>query len=132
MTREQMFAKEYAKELLAIAFEDLKAAEALGKIAGLRVENTFLLGQQALEKGLKAVLCWAGKPVPFVHEIGILVAKLENIGQEPPFGYDLNSLSEFATIRRYLEGKETYSLAEIQEVLRQIRVALEWCRFQIK
>lgn len=132
MTKEQVFSKEYAKELLSIAHQDLASAKALAKANGLRVENVFLLAQQGLEKALKAVLCWNSKPVPFVHEIGILVAKLENIGRSPPFGYDLNSLSEFATIRRYLEGREAFTDSEVQALLAQVEGAIEWCSQQIK
>lgn len=131
MGKEQVFAKEYAKELLSIAQQDLQSAIALAAAQGIRIENVFLLAQQALEKALKAVLCWNKQPVPFVHEIGILVAKLENIEKPPPFGYDLNSLSEYATIRRYLEGKETFSEDEVQEILSQITDAVNWCQKQI-
>ena len=131
MGKEQVFAKEYAKELLSIAQQDLQSAIALAAAQGIRIENVFLLAQQALEKALKAVLCWNNQPVPFVHEIGILVAKLENIEKPPPFGYDLNSLSEYATIRRYLEGKETFSEDEVQEILSQITDAVNWCQKQI-
>ena len=131
MGKDQVFAKEYAKELLSIAEQDLKSAIALAAAQGIRIENVFLLAQQALEKALKAVLCWNNQPVPFVHEIGILVAKLENIEKPPPFGYDLNSLSEYATIRRYLEGKETFSDDEVQEILSQITDAVNWCQKQI-
>ena len=131
MTRQSKFAKSYAHELVKIAFQDLESAEFLAKQPGLRVENVFLLAQQALEKGLKAVLCWADQPIPFLHDIGVLVAKLDGIGIVAPFGFDLNSLSEFATIRRYLEGKETWSPSEIVDVLAQVSGACAWCQAQI-
>ena len=131
MTKGQKFTKEYAKELIKIAWQDLEAAKVLAQHSVSRVENVFLLAQQALEKALKSVLCWNGANVPFVHEIGILVSKLENIDKTPPFGYDLNALSEFATIRRYLEGHETYENREIQEILAKVEQAIGWCQSHI-
>ncbi len=131
MTKQAIFAKVYAHELLRIAFQDLDSADYLSKQPNLRVENVFLLAQQALEKSLKSVLCWKEQPIPFLHEIGMLVVKLEALGIAVPFGYDLNSLSEFATIRRYLEGKESWSQPEIQNILTQVRAACEWCKTQV-
>lgn len=132
MTKEGKFAKDYAHELMRIAFQDLASAQFLSGQHQVRVENVFLLAQQALEKALKAVLCWQGQPIPFLHEIGVLVSKIESVGLSPPFAYSLNGLSEFATIRRYLEGKETWSDAEIHGVLAEVKTACEWCQQQIQ
>lgn len=131
MTKQGKFAKEYAKELLNIGLQDLQSAQFLAQQKGLRVENVFLLAQQALEKGLKAVLCWHEVPIPFVHEIGVLVAKIEALNIVVPFGFDLNSLSEFATVRRYFEGKEDWSTEEVKLVLTQVESAMTWCRSKI-
>lgn len=131
MTKQGKFAKSYAKELLNIGLQDLQSAQFLAQQKGLRVENVFLLAQQALEKGLKAVLCWREAPIPFVHEIGVLVAKIEALNIVVPFGYDLNSLSEFATVRRYFEGKEDWSTEEVKQVLTQVESAMTWCQSKI-
>jgi HEPN domain-containing protein len=82
-----------------------------------------LLAQQSLEKALKSVLCWHEKPVPFVYEIGVLVALASQV-TTVPFGYELNELSEFATIRRYHEGIEEFSKEEIEIVLDRVWLAL--------
>lgn len=132
MTKQGKFAKAYAHELIRIAGQDLESAKFLANQPGLRVENVFLLAQQALEKALKAVLCWKEQPVPFVHDIGVLVAKIEALGISVPFGYDLNSLSEFATVRRYIEGKETWTLEETSGVIAEIDKACLWCQSQIQ
>ncbi len=132
MTKEQLFSPKYASELMKIAHGDLESAKALGQVPNTRVENVYYLGQQALEKALKAVLCAKGNPVPFVHDIGILVTKLEAKGIDAPFGYDLNSLSEYATIRRYIDGSEEYSKKEIEAVLAAVEQAVQWCAMQIK
>jgi HEPN domain-containing protein len=131
MTKQGKFEQRYAQELLRIANQDLESARFLVGQSRPRVENIFLLAQQGLEKALKGVLCWKNQPIPFVHEIGILVTKIESLGLSPPFGYQLNGLSEFATIRRYLEGQETWAPEEIAEVLTQVSQAIDWCHQQI-
>jgi HEPN domain-containing protein len=132
MSKSGIFSKEYAHELMSIAYQDLASADFLAQQQGVRVENVFLLAQQSLEKALKAVLCWHNQPIPFIHEIGILVTKLEAVNVFAPFGYDLNSLSEFATIRRYLEGKESWDHSEILGILEQVRAAVQWSRDQLQ
>ena len=128
MTKSQKFKKEYAHELMLVAVSDLDTARTLSNAKLKRVENIFLFVQQALEKALKAVLCWYEQPVPLIHDIGILTTKIENLGHMAPFGYDFNSLSEYATIRRYLEGKESFDTEEIDEIINQVDVALKWCQ----
>jgi len=130
MVKEQKFEKKYAVELISIALQDLEAAKILAAGNVSRIENVFLLAQQALEKSLKAVLCAHEAPVPFVHDIGVLVATIRPIA-EPPFGYKLNQLSEYATIRRYVEGHETFSSQELHEVLHQIELACNWCSKEV-
>lgn len=129
--RAKIFAKEYAKELISIALQDLASSRDLESTRTKRVENIFLLAQQGLEKALKAVLCWNGKEIPFVHDIGILVTLISQFAA-PPFGYSLNELSEFAAIRRYHEGHEEFGPDEIDTVLREVEAAILWCRDNIQ
>ena len=131
MNKQKKFSKHYAHELISIAEEDLASARDLQTMKTHRVENIFLLAQQSLEKGLKAVLCWNEQPIPFVHDIGILVTLLLPVA-EPPFGYELNDLSEFAAIRRYQEGNEEFSEEEIESVLLKVTNALVWCQTRLK
>jgi HEPN domain-containing protein len=130
MVKSKKFNKQYAHELMSIAHADLESAFDLQKADTKRKENIYLLAQQALEKALKAVLCWHEKPVPFIHDISALVALVGAI-EVPPFGYDLNDLTEFAAIRRYLEGYEEYSAEEVAAVLRAVKDALVWCKSKV-
>ena len=115
--REQKFDKRYALELFRIAKADFQSASVLSRAANEgRPENIFLLAQQSLEKGLKAVICALGDPVPFTHEIEVLTDRIQN-RMEVPFLGKFNELSDFATIRRYIEGREDYSIEETLEVL---------------
>jgi HEPN domain-containing protein len=124
---ERLFPPGYASELLRIAEGDLATAQFLlnGFDLDIRQENLFYMAQQAIEKGLKAALCHAGKPVPLVHEIGALVAKLPDEVQ-PPFGYELGRLNEFAASRRYEEGRVSLTKEEAEDVLATARAVLDW------
>lgn len=127
--KSKVFNKLYAHELMSVGEADLDSACDLLRAGTRRKENVYFLAQQALEKALKAVLCWHGQPVPFIPDISALVTLVGAI-KEPPFGYDLNDLTEFAALRRYLEGFEEHSTEEVQEVLEAVKEALKWCRSQ--
>jgi HEPN domain-containing protein len=132
--QEKIFKPEYAPELLKIAAGDLGSAEILLKnfsAENSRAENIFFLAQQSIEKSLKAVLCALRLPVPLVHELGILVSKLPE-SANPPFGYELTSFSEFATVRRYEEGALILTYEEAVDVLEQARVVCAWAKSIVK
>ena len=129
-SQERLFRKDYAVELLRIAAEDLRTAEFLFEgleSKRIRGENYFYTLQQSIEKALKAVLVHQGIPVPLVHDLGILLAKIPR-ECEPPFGYEIGSLSEFAAIRRYEEGALEWGLDEAEEARNLGRAAIDWAR----
>ncbi len=126
-----MYEKSYSRELMRIALEDLEAAKVLFRAKVRRTENVFLLAQQALEKALNALLCSRGLPVPHLHEIGILIDRIPD-DLNPPFGNEFNSLTEYATIRRYLEGRECPDQETINEALKSIEAAVVWCGERVK
>ena len=126
--QERRFKKQYARELLAIAEQDWKTAQFL--LEGwdrIRTENYFFTVQQCLEKVIKAVLVHLELPVPLVHDLGILLAKVPR-SQEPPFGYEIGALSEFAAVRRYEEGSLVWNREEADEALELGLRALDWAR----
>jgi HEPN domain-containing protein len=129
--REQRFHKEYAHELLRIALLDFDSAQILARYGAHRVENVFLMAQQSLEKALKAVICWHELSVPFTHDIAVLVERLSS-RIDIPFEGKFDALSEFATIRRYLEGRECISSEDAMAVLSELSNALTWCQKQIQ
>ncbi len=132
--QEKLFPQEYSVELMAIARDDFKSANALATVwissKSGRPENILFMAQQALEKALKAVLCKKGLPIPLVHDVGILIAKLP-AEPSPPFGYELASLNEFAAIRRYQQGSDIITPTEISESLAKVDEALNWCESQL-
>lgn len=132
--QEKLFPVAYASELVRIAEGDLGSAQVL--LAGFaqqksRAENIFFLAQQSMEKSLKAVLCLHRVPVPLVHELGVLVAKLPP-ESNPVVGYEVSKLTEFASSRRYEEGALELTFEEAQDVLIMARKVLEWARSEEK
>lgn len=118
------FNPSYAKELLEIAEQDLESARILANSWQKgRIENIFFLIQQSVEKALKAYLCHKYQEFPMVHDIGILLGKMD---QMPPQGYSLVSFSQFAGIRRYETGKSQLDKSDIDVALASGLQVLQW------
>ncbi len=129
-SQERVFEKAYAAELLRIAQMDLKTSEFLleGLAQGrIRAENFFFSIQQCVEKTLKACLIHLELPVPLVHDLGVLLAKLPR-AWEPPFGYEIGALSEFAAARRYEEASMQWGPDEANEAMELGRAAVAWAK----
>lgn len=106
------FSPSYSKALLDIGEKDLESARVLSKhLDQGRVENIFCLAQQAVEKALKAYLCFRDGDFPLVHDIGVLLGKLDEL---PPKGYDLVSFTQFAGIRQYETRKSILDKEDIE------------------
>jgi HEPN domain-containing protein len=125
MTKERLFNKDYAKELMRIATGDLESARGLFKSKMGRSENILFLVEQAIEKSLKAVLCWNELPVPLIHDLGIILARFPE-GLVVPENESLLDLSQFASIRRYEEGKAQLTSEEITEAIHLAERVLKW------
>ena len=126
----RIFKPEYALELLRIAESDLDSAHALFEAKKGRLENVLFLTEQVVEKALKAVLCYQGKPVPLTHQLYIVISQFPNEGL-PPGGYALNDLTPFATIRRYEEGKVVLTREEVTQALFLVAQVLSWAKGKI-
>lgn len=128
--QERLFPKSYAKVLWRIAEGDFKTVLVLARGTDYRVENAFYLAQQAIEKALKAVLVHQGIAIPLIHDLSALLGKLPDTC-EPPYGYELNALSEYATIRRYEEGSWTPTSDDLREVIKKTKDMLDWAKIQM-
>lgn len=126
--QERRFEPEYARTLLRIAKEDFYTAQFAqkGVASGeVRPENVFFLYQQAIEKLLKGVLCHLEIPVPMVHDLGVLLAKLPEETQ-PEAGYELSMLNEFAGVRRYEEGALVYEDEDLEDARSLAQELIAW------
>jgi HEPN domain-containing protein len=127
--QERLFPVAYSQELLRIAQADHDSAVyLLGGVSvehGVRPENAAYLFQQAIGKALKAALCARELPVPLVQDLGVLIARIPD-DLEPEFGYELGGLDEYATVRRYEEGRYTLQQDELEEMQRYSKQVLSW------
>lgn len=129
--QEKLFQKSYAHELLRIANGDFESAKALRSAKTGRIENVFFLAHQAVEKALKAVVCWNELPLPFIHDLAVLVALIPN-ERKFPFGFELAELNDFAAIRRYQEGRDHLAWEDLEKVFILVDQILSWSDKQLK
>lgn len=127
MTKSRKFNKLYAFELIRIAEQDLETAKVLIHADLKRKENILFHIEQCIEKCLKAMLCKHELSVPLVHELSILIDKLPK-DILPPNAEELTDLTQFATIRRYEEGKAEFTKEEIESAYRLAEQVLSWAK----
>lgn len=121
-----LFKKEYAAQLLGIAEGDLATALALiNSPSPGRLENILYMIQQSVEKAIKSVLIKKQIPFPMVHDIGILIALLPATDY-PPGGFNLSSLNPFASVRRYEQGSIPVGLEEIESSYLAAQQVILW------
>lgn len=131
MTKSQKYKRSYAAVLLRIADEDFETLKIIFHAKGGRRENICFIAQQVAEKCLKALLVDAGVPVPFTHNIELLLSKLEPHSL-PPAAASLDALTEYATIRRYEEGYAELDDADLEAAFESARSTLEFCKSRLK
>jgi HEPN domain-containing protein len=129
-SNERIFKREYAAELLQIAENDLVAAAALAPIKGVRKETVLFHVEQSVEKALKSVLCYLGKPVPFTHDLYAIIQRFDESNM-PPGGFALHDLTPFATIRRYEEGNYLIEENDISIAIDSGELVLAWARKEL-
>lgn len=128
MTKNILFKKEYASELLIIAEGDLATAKALLNCANPgRLENILYMIQQAVEKSIKVVLISKQISFPLVHDLGILIALLPP-PDYPPGGFDLTALNPYASIRRYEAGEILLDKQEIAGAYSAAELVILWAK----
>lgn len=129
--QERVFDPAFANELLQVAQGDFESASLLFQANPTRKENILLLVQQSVEKVLKAVLVAKKLPVPLVHDLGILIAKIPS-DLEFPVGYEITSLSDFAGGRRYGLAVTDILKEDIEAYFQESEKILQWATTIIK
>lgn len=132
MTKSQLFKTIYAKELFNIARGDLGSLEILaGASRAGRPENIFFMAGQVVEKCIKAVLVAKQIPVPFTHNLEILLDRLEDT-PDPPNPDSIIDLSDFASIRRYEEGNFLLDDRDIKAAVELAKEVVNWAALHSK
>jgi HEPN domain-containing protein len=127
----QKYKSEYGIELLRIAEGDLDSAVALYETHKGRKENVGYLAQQSIEKSMKAVLCFKGIPLPHTHELAALISLVDS-QLHCPYGLEISDLSQYATIKRYMEGNYEIDDEEIETSIEVANNLLTWARGIVK
>lgn len=120
------YKKKYSFDLLDIAGGDLDSAKALSMAKIGRPENIIYHSQQAIEKILKAVICYCEKPLPHTHDLEAILAMLPNTVPVPPDAFLLGSLSQYATIRKYEVGSEELTHEDFKNCIELAEKILTW------
>jgi HEPN domain-containing protein len=83
--------------------------------------------QQAAEKAIKAVYQHHDWVFRYVHDIGVLIAGLEDRGLEVPSGVqDCAALSRYAYQTRYPALTEPVSKSDYERAVEMASAALRW------
>lgn len=119
-----------AKQLLALARDDLAAANALLDAEGVSAAKTGFSAQQAVEKALKAVLATEDEEFPFTHNITLLMQLCEDAGHPvPPDLVEADRLTPYAVALRY--GLGNPESVEPENAVRWAARAVEWAALEI-
>jgi HEPN domain-containing protein len=110
---------------LALASEDLAAADALDRDKRISDSPVGFHAQQAVEKALKAAIASRGLEFPFTHDIGLLMQLCEDAGLELPADLaEADRLIPYAAAVRY--GLGDPGAVATQDALRWAALAVEW------
>ena len=123
-----LYRKEYARELLIIAEGDISSARALLKAREGRPENICFMSQQAVEKALKALICHFGHPIVHSHDLGALIKLIPSF-ESIPHWENIDSLTQYALVRRYEQG---FEILESADLLLTVKVSEEILEYASK
>ena len=90
-----------ARELLSSADKDLRAIKHMADPNIFADEVFGFHAQQAVEKTLKAWIALLGQEYPFIHDLDVLLNRLENQGSDVSALRALVELNAFAVQFRY-------------------------------
>lgn len=117
-------------DLLALAREDLAAAEALDRAERVSDAPVGFHAQQAVEKALKAAIANRDQDFPFTHDLGLLMQLCQDAGLELPADLaDADRLTPYAAAVRY--GLGDPGAVATADALRWAALAIEWAETQL-
>jgi HEPN domain-containing protein len=117
--------------LLALAREDLVAAEALDREEQVSDAPVGFHAQQAVEKALKSAIASRDQDFPFTHDLGLLMQLCQDAGLELPADLtDADRLTPYAAAVRY--GLGDPGAVATQDALRWAALAIEWADAELR
>ena len=125
MNHPERFAPNDPREWLNRARSNL--ARAKSRIAGAYLEDLCFDAQQAAEKAIKAVMIARGIDFPYVHDLGSLLALLEERGDTIPHAiHAAMSLTTYATTTRYPNVGSPVEEREYREAIAIAEAVVHW------
>jgi HEPN domain-containing protein len=117
------------REWLRRANSSFLKAKQGSDIPGIYLEDLCYDAQQAAEKALKAVLIYLDKPFPYVHDLAVLITRLEEGGLNIPDGVKLAAgLTDYAVEARYPGAFEPVAQDEYKEAVELAEEVLRWAK----
>ncbi len=120
--------REQARELLHVAERDLRALKGMVDVEVFADEVFGFLAQQAVEKLLKAWLCYLGQTYPFTHDLSLLLSRLEDANQEVEDYWDLVEFNPFAVELRYSTSGLGEPSLDRDDMIGQVAAVIERVR----
>jgi HEPN domain-containing protein len=118
-------------DLLALAREDLAAAEALDRAERVSDASVGFHAQQAVEKALKAAIASRDRDFPFAHDIGLLMQLCQDAGFRLPADLaEADRLTPYAAAIRY--GLGDPGAVPTPDALHWAALAIEWVESELR
>jgi len=114
-------------EWLRRARSSLAKAHGAAEIPDVYLEDLCFDAQQAAEKALKALLIYLRKPFPRVHDLALLLERLEAAGLTVPERIkQAAELTDYAVATRYPGAFEPVMRSEYEEAVKLAGEVVEW------
>ena len=131
MMRRERFAPDDPREWLSYSRSDLVMARA--DVPGVYPEDLCFHAQQAAEKAVKGLLIMHGVGFPFVHDLAILVALVEEAGEAIPEAVRLaGRLTNYAALTRYPGMMKQASEQDLAEAVNVAEAVVRWVEERIQ
>lgn len=115
------------REWLKRAKSSLAKAQKGSDIPGVYLEDLCFDAQQAAEKALKGLLIHRQQGFPYVHDLALLLARLEEAGQDVPDRIkQAAELTDYAVATRYPGAFELITQREYEEAVAIAVEVVSW------
>jgi HEPN domain-containing protein len=130
--QDRRFPSDDPREWLNRAHSNLARAREGFSIPGVYLEDLCFDAQQAAEKAIKAILIHLNIPFAYVHDLALLLAAVEQAGQEvPPAIRQAARLTRYAVATRYPGLSEPVTREEYEEAVNIAEEVVRWAQEMI-
>ena len=113
--------KDHSAYMLQTGEKDFTALKSMQDVESFADEIFGFHAQQSVEKFLKAWISYLGDEYPLIHDLSVLLSKLESLGCEVNDQWDFVELNAFAVQFRYESFDSCDEPLDRQEVIKKIQ-----------